>query len=82
MRVVLDFKYDGGGAGKGGKATISVNGKVVADDRIEKTQPLMFSADVGLDNQTPVVEGIGIGRDETRFTGKIDKITVKVSDAK
>ena len=82
--VVLDFKYDGGGAGKGGSATISVNGKTVAKGRIEKTQPLMFSADetadVGLDNQTPVVEGIGIGRDETRFTGKIDKVTVKVKD--
>ena len=31
------------------------------------------TADVGLDNQTPVAEGIGIGRDETRFTGKITR---------
>jgi hypothetical protein len=85
-KVVLDFKYDGGGAGKGGMATISVNGKTVAEGRIEKTQPLMFSADetadVGLDNQTPVVEGIGIGRDETRFTGEIDKIVIKVAEVK
>jgi arylsulfatase A-like enzyme len=85
-KVVLDFKYDGGGAGKGGMATISVNGKKVAEGRIEKTQPLMFSADetadVGLDNQTPVVEGIGIGRDETRFTGEIDKIVIKVAEVK
>ncbi|MCH9725106.1 MAG: arylsulfatase [Planctomycetes bacterium] len=84
-KVILDFKYDGGGGGKGGQATIKVNGKVVAKGRIEKTQPLMFSADetadVGLDNQTPVVEGIGIGRDETRFTGKIDKIIIEVSDS-
>jgi len=29
--VVLDFAYDGGGAGKGGKATLSVNGKPVAE---------------------------------------------------
>ena len=46
----------------------------------------MFSADetadVGLDNQTPVVEGIGIGRDETRFTGEIDKIVIKVAEVK
>ncbi len=60
-----------------------MNGEVVAKGRITKTQPLIFSADetadVGLDNQTPVVEGIGIGRDETRFTGKIEKITVKVA---
>jgi arylsulfatase len=80
--VVLDFAYDGGGIGKGGVATLSVNGKQVASGRIQKTQPLLFSADetadVGLDNQTPVAEGIGIGRDETRFTGNIKKVTVSV----
>ena len=82
--VKLDFVYDGGGLGKGGMATLSVNGETVAKGRIEKTQPLIFSADetadVGLDNQTPVAEGIGIGRDETRFTGKIRKVTVEVKD--
>jgi arylsulfatase len=80
--VVLAFVYEGGGLGKGGEATLSVNGKQVAKGRIDKTQPNLFSADetadVGLDNQTPVAEGIGIGRDETRFTGKIEKITVEV----
>ena len=84
--VVLDFVYDGGGLGKGGMATLSINGRDVAQGRIEKTQPLIFSADetadVGLDNQTPVAEGIGIGREETRFTGSIDKITVAVKDVK
>ncbi|MBW2687089.1 MAG: arylsulfatase, partial [Deltaproteobacteria bacterium] len=84
--IVLDFVYDGGGLGKGGMATLSVNGETVAEGRVEKTQPLMFSADetadVGLDNQTPVAEGIGIGRDETRFTGKIRKVTVEVKDVK
>ena len=80
--VVLDFKYDGGGVGKGGMATISVNGKKVAEGRIDKTQPMMYSADetadVGLDSQTPVADDIGICREETRFTGKIHKITVEV----
>jgi arylsulfatase len=80
--VVLDFAYEGGGVGKGGEATLSVNGQQVAKGLIDKTQPNIFSADetadVGLDNQTPVAEGIGIGRDETRFTGKIAKVTVKV----
>jgi len=79
--VVLDFAYDGGGAGKGGKATLYVNGKPVAEGHVEKTQPNIFSADetadVGIDNQTPVAEGIGIGPD-TRFTGMIDKITLEV----
>ena len=79
--VTLDFVYDGGGAGKGGKATLLVNGKAVAEGRVEKTQPNIFSADetadVGIDNQTPVAEGIGIGA-ETRFTGKINKVTLEV----
>jgi arylsulfatase len=80
--IVLDFVYDGGGLGKGGVATLSVNGKQVGKGRIERTQPLIFSADetadVGLDNQTPVAEGIGIGRDETRFTGRIERVEVAV----
>jgi arylsulfatase len=79
--VTLDFVYDGGGPGKGGKATLSVNGTFVAEGRVEKTQPNMFSADetadVGIDNQTPVAEGIGIGAD-TRFTGKINKVILEV----
>ena len=85
--VVLDFAYDGktkNDVGKGGTVTISVNGTTVADGRVEKTQPLIFSADetadVGLDNQTPVAEDIGVGRDSTRFTGKIKKITLDVRD--
>lgn len=82
--VVLDFKYDGGGPGKGGVATLSVNGKQVAEGRIDRTQPNVYSADetadVGLDNQTPVADGIGIGRDETRFTGKIEKIVIEVKE--
>ena len=47
--------------------------------------PTYFSADetadVGIDNQTPVAEGIGIGP-ETRFTGKINKVTLEVGPAK
>ena len=81
VTVTLDFAYDGGGPGKGGKAMLSVNGKQVAEGRVEKTQPNIFSADetadVGMDNQTPVAEGIGIGP-ETRFTGRINKITLDV----
>jgi hypothetical protein len=83
--VTLDFAYDGGGVGKGGKATLYVNGKPVAETRVEKTQPNVFSADetadVGVDNQTPVALGIGIGP-ETRFTGKINKITLEVGPMK
>ena len=80
--VVLDFDYDGGGLGEGGDATLLVNGTKVAEGRIERTQPNVFSADetadVGLDNQTPVALGIGYGPAETKFTGKIHEVVVEV----
>jgi arylsulfatase len=76
-----DFVYDGGGMGKGGMATLYVNDKKVAEGRIETTQAIAFSmdetADVGVDDATSVVEGMGVGR-HTRFTGKIDRVTVEV----
>ena len=79
--VVLDFAYDGGGMGKGGTATLSVNGSKVADGRVPKTQGMIFSlddtADVGIDEGTSVAPGIG-ERGKTRFTGRIDKVTVAV----
>ena len=51
------FAYDGGGIGKGGTMTISVDGRDVADGRIEKTAPIVFSmdtVDVGSDRGRPV----------------------------
>jgi len=82
VTVKLDFVYDGDGLGKGGTATIYIDDKAVADARVDKTQPNMFSADetadVGLDNQTPVALGIGYGPEDTRFTGKIDLVVVEV----
>jgi len=82
VTIELDFKYDGGGVGKGGMASISINGQMVAEERIEKTQPYIFAgdetADVGMDHQTPVAEGIGYGPVETQFTGVIHKITLSI----
>jgi len=80
-KLVFDFAYDGGGLGKGGLGILSVDGRKLAEGRIEKTQPMIFSADetadVGIDSATPVVVGIGEGA-KTRFTGKIEKVTVEV----
>ncbi|HEX4999985.1 MAG TPA: arylsulfatase [Terriglobia bacterium] len=55
--VRFHFDYDGGGLGKGGKMTISVDDKPVANGRIEKTVPFAFSidtVDVGADYGRPV----------------------------
>jgi arylsulfatase A-like enzyme len=76
--IVYDFKYDGGGPGKGGLGTITVDGKKVAEGRLERTQPGIFSvddlADVGIDEGTHVAD---YGK-SSKFTGKIDKVTIEV----
>jgi len=81
--VKLDFAYDGGGLGKGGKGTLFVNGQKVAEGRIEHTEAIMFSADetadVGIDLGTPVVEAIG-SEARSRFTGHIPRVTIEVRD--
>jgi hypothetical protein len=41
----LVFDHGGDGNGKGGTATIFVDGEQVAEGRIEKTQPAIFSVD-------------------------------------
>jgi arylsulfatase len=79
--VKLDFAYDGPGAGKGGLATLYVNGEKVGEGRIGRTQPGIFSADetadVGIDFGTPVVEAIGSER-KSRFTGRIPKLELQL----
>jgi arylsulfatase len=75
---VYDFKYDGGGPGKGGIGTITANNKKVAEGRIEKTQPGIFSvddlADIGVDEGTPVAD---YGK-SSKFSGKIEKVTIGI----
>jgi arylsulfatase A-like enzyme len=82
--IKFDFAYDGGGMGKGGTGTLFVNGQKVAEGRIERTQPMIFSADetadVGIDLGTPVVEAIG-AEARSRFTGHIPKVTIEVRDS-
>jgi len=81
--IRYEFAYDGGGLAKGGVGTIFVNGKKVAEGRIERTQPMALSADegadVGEDGETPVVENYGIPA-PYKFTGKINKVTIDVKE--
>ncbi|WP_439395421.1 arylsulfatase [Bradyrhizobium sp. PMVTL-01] len=78
--IVFDFKYDGPGFGKGGTGILNVDGKEVATNNVPHTLPFIMSIDetfdVGVDTRTPVDD-----KDYQvpfRFTGKIDKLTVKV----
>jgi arylsulfatase len=80
--IRFEFAYDGGGVGKGGTGTLFVNDEKVAEGRIERTQPMIFSADetadVGIDLGTPVVETIG-SESASRFTGRIPSVTIEVN---
>jgi len=79
--IRFEFAYDGDGRGKGGTGTLIVNDQKVAEGRIERTQPTIFSpdetADVGIDLATPVVETIG-AEAKSRFNGEISRVTVEV----
>jgi arylsulfatase len=80
--IRFEFAYDGGGLGKGGLGTIFVNDKKVAEGRIERTQPMIFSADetadVGEDDATPVTEEYQAY--DNKFTGRILKVRVDVKE--
>jgi arylsulfatase A-like enzyme len=79
--IKLDFEYDGDGFGKGGVATIFVNDKKVAEGRIEKTEPNVFSADetadVGMDEGTVVVP-LFTSIEDSKFTGHVKTVTVSI----
>ena len=78
--IRFDFAYDGGGAGKGGTGTLSVNGSKVAEGRIDKTVPVVFSTDdtfdVGEDWGTPVSPTY---QPPFKFTGTLNQVTIEVT---
>jgi arylsulfatase len=75
--IVFNFQYEGGGPGKGGTGTITVDGTKVAEGQIPRTQPGIFSvddlADVGIDEGT-FVANYGAS---SRFTGTIHKVVIE-----
>ncbi|WP_409995166.1 arylsulfatase [Rhizobium leguminosarum] len=79
--IVFDFKYDGGGAGKGGTGVLNVDGKEVASQKVANTVPFLMTIDetfdVGVDTRSGVED-----KDYQvpfRFTGTIDKLSVQLN---
>jgi hypothetical protein len=73
--IALDFAYDGGG-------TLSVDGRKVAESRIEKTAPLGKysldeSFDVGMDTGSPVIDEYD-AKMPFKFNGKLEKVTIEL----
>jgi Arylsulfatase A and related enzymes len=93
--LVYDFKYDGlgfgtlafnniTGLGRSGTGTLSVDGKVVTTQKLDRTVPLILpwdeTFDIASDTGTPVDD-----KDYQvpfAFTGKIDKLTVALDPPK
>jgi arylsulfatase len=81
--IRFEFKYDGGGVGKGGTGTIFVDGQQVAKGRIDKTILGRFSADetfdTGEDTGSPVSDTY---KSPFRFAGTIKKIEIDLTPEK
>ncbi|WP_370330143.1 arylsulfatase [Mycolicibacterium hippocampi] len=77
-QVRMEFGYDGDGLGKGGDVTLYYDGREVGRGRVERTQPMAFSADeacdVGCDTGSPASRDYG--PTGNRFTGTIEWVQI------
>ena len=81
-QVRMEFDYAGGGLGKGGKATLFVDGKKVGEGDIGATLAMVFSADdgadVGEDSGAPVSPDYGpVGN---AFNGEVKGVLLSIMD--
>jgi len=79
----LEFAYDGGGLGKGGTASLFVDGEPAGTGRVDRTAGYLFSldetSDVGADSCSPVCDDYPPGT-ANAFTGAIRFIRVDLGD--
>ncbi len=82
-QVRMEFAYDGGGVGKGGKVALFTDGKKVGEGVIPATLAFVFSADdgcdVGEDTGAPVSEDYG--SQGNAFNGKIRGVQLAIDEA-
>jgi hypothetical protein len=78
----MEFAYDGGGLGKGGTATLYLDGEQVGEGKIDATVPMAFSADetcdVGGDSGTPVSDDYSAA--DSAFSGRIRWVQLDLGD--
>ncbi|MEL7209183.1 MAG: arylsulfatase, partial [Actinomycetota bacterium] len=79
VTIQYQFDFDGDQPGAGGVGTLLVDGTVVAENRIERTVPFVYSADetmdIGADSASPVTDDYPAGRDNA-FTGSIGWVQI------
>jgi len=82
-QVRMEFAYDGGGLGKGGTASLYVDGKKVGEGRVAATAAMVFSADdgcdVGVDTGSPVSPDYGSRGNE--FSGQVKGVQLAIAEA-
>jgi arylsulfatase len=82
-QVRMEFAYAGGGLGKGGTATLFIDGKQVGSGTIPATAAMVFSADdgcdVGQDTGAPVSEDYGPRGNE--FSGRVRGVQIAIAKA-
>jgi hypothetical protein len=82
--VRVEFRYDGGGVGKGGEVCLLLDGRVDGTGRVEQTVPYYFSfdetLDVGVDLSTPVTDDYPAGDNE--FTGVVHTVRIDIEPAR
>jgi arylsulfatase len=80
--IKVDFKYDGGGVGKGGLAMLYLNDKKVGEGRVDKTVIARFSADesfdTGFDSASPVSDEY---KSPFKFAGTVSKVEIDLEPA-
>ena len=80
-QVRVEFAYDGGGLGKGGTATLFVDGNRVAQGRVEATGPMLFSGDetcdLGEDTASPVADDYPAN---PTITGRVRWVQLDIDD--
>ena len=81
-QVRMEFTYDGGELGKGGDVTLFYDGQPVGTGRVEKTQPMAFSADeacdVGADTGSPASPDYRPAGN--KFSGEIEWVRLDIGD--
>jgi len=79
-QVRMEFRYDGGGLGKGGTVTLFIAGKKVGEGRVDQTEPFIFSADetldVGFEAGSPVTYDYPARG--TKFSGEVNWVEIDV----
>ena len=76
--VRMEFAYDGGGLAKGGAVTLYVDGAKCGEGRVDRTEPIVFSADetcdIGFEAGSPVTNDYG--NSGAKFSGEVSWVEI------